>query len=171
MTAPAQSRGVHHVGFTVPDVAEAIAFFEAMFGTVKVVNTGRFDVDEDFMEKSLGSKRTSVLEDLVFLRCGDSANIELFQFSGDDEDSGYRRPSQVGGFHIAFQVDDAKAAADRLSEHGVELLDGPAYIDEGPFEGLTWGYILAPWGQLFELLSYDTLGFEAGSDRKLFKPA
>ncbi|MXY34475.1 MAG: glyoxalase/bleomycin resistance/dioxygenase family protein [Boseongicola sp. SB0664_bin_43] len=169
MNTPAATRGVHHIGFTVPDISEAIAFFESMFGYVKVVNTGRFDVDGDFMENSLGCKRSSVLEDLVFLRCGETANIELFQFSGDSE-GGYRRPSQVGGFHIAFQVDDADEAAQRLRASGVELLDGPAYIDEGPFEGLTWGYVRAPWGQLFELFSYDRLGYEDETDKRLFKP-
>ena len=170
MTAPALSRGVHHVGITVPDMDEAVGFFEAMFGCVKIVSTGRFDVDEDFMEHFLGAKRSSSLEDLVFLRCGDGTNIELLQYSGDDDEGGYRRPSQVGAFHVAFQVDDAKAAGERLRALGVELLEGPAYIDDGPFAGLTWGYVKAPWGLFVELFSYDSLAFEADAKQGLFRP-
>ena len=168
---PAATAGLHHIGFTVPDIDEAIRFFEAMFGCIKVLNTGRFDVDDDFMANSLGAKPTSRLEDLVFLRCGNSANIELFKYSGDDDDGGFRRPSQVGAFHIAFQVDDAKAAAERLRALGVKVLDGPSDIEEGLFDGLTWGYVIAPWGQYIELFSYDSLGYEADSSVALWKPA
>ncbi|MEM1400800.1 MAG: VOC family protein [Pseudomonadota bacterium] len=168
---PAPTRGLHHVGFTVPDVEEAIRFFEAMFGCVKILNTGRFDVDDDFMANNLGAKPTSRLEDLVFLRCGDSANIELFKYSGDDEEGGFRRPSQVGSFHLAFQVDDANAAGERLRAIGVQVLDGPSYIDEGQFDGLTWGYVIAPWGQYLELFSYDTLGYEVEAETKMWTPA
>ena len=169
MTA-ARTRGIHHVGFTVPDLDEAIGFFKAMFGCVKVLSTGRFDVDDDFMASQLGAKPSSRIEDLVFLRCGDSANIELFKYSGDDETPGFKRPSEVGAFHIAFQVDDAKEAAARLRAAGVTVLDGPSDIEEGPFEGLTWGYVVTPWGQFLELFSYDALGYEATADTKLWRP-
>jgi catechol 2,3-dioxygenase-like lactoylglutathione lyase family enzyme len=36
----AKSRGLHHVGFTVPDIDEAIRVFETIFGCVKVFTTG-----------------------------------------------------------------------------------------------------------------------------------
>lgn len=169
-TIPAQARGVHHIGFTVPDVEQAIEFFEAMFGCVKILNTGRFDVDDDFMANCLGAKPSSRLEDLVFLRCGNSANIELFKYSGDDDDGGYRRPSQIGSFHIAFQVDDAKASGERLRSLGVQVLEGPSHIDEGQFDGLTWGYVIAPWGQFIELFSYESLGYEADAETLMYKP-
>lgn len=161
--------GLHHVGFTVPDVEEAIRFFEAIFGCVKILNTGRFDVDDSFMAEKLGAKPSSRVEDLVHLRCGNSANIELFQYSGEDP-SEFHRPSQVGAFHLAFQVDDVATAVERLNALGHTILDAPTKMEEGPFEGLTWAFTVTPWGQHLELFSYDRLGYEADSKTKLWKP-
>ena len=96
--APAATSGLHHIGITVPDIDEALRFFDAMFGCVKILNTGRFDIDDTFMANNLSAKPTSRLDDLRFLRCGNSTNIELFKYSGDDDEFGFRRLSQVGAF-------------------------------------------------------------------------
>ena len=34
--------GTHHIGITVPDIEQGIAFFEAVFGAVTVFRTGPF---------------------------------------------------------------------------------------------------------------------------------
>ena len=47
--------GMHHIGITVPDIEEGIAFFKAVFGAIEVFRTGPFDVDQDFMKNKLGA--------------------------------------------------------------------------------------------------------------------
>ena len=47
--------GTHHIGITVPDIEQGIAFFEAVFGAVTVFRTGPFNVDEAFMQRKLGA--------------------------------------------------------------------------------------------------------------------
>ena len=47
--------GMHHIGITVPDIEDGIAFFKAVFGAIEVFRTGAFDVDENFMKNKLGA--------------------------------------------------------------------------------------------------------------------
>jgi len=82
--------GMHHIGITVPNIEEGIAFFKAVFGAVEVFRTGPFDVDQDFMTKKIGAAPQSTIRDLVFLRCGAGTSVELFEYSGEEEN-----PSQT----------------------------------------------------------------------------
>lgn len=163
--------GVEHVGFTVPDLEEAVAFFETVFGAVTVMTTGKVDVDGEFMRRRLGVPDHCRIENIKVLRCGNGSNLELFQYSGETTEEALKRNSQPGGFHVAFQVDDAVAAAERLREKGVDVLEGPTYVDAGAMKGLTWLYLRAPWGQFLEIVSMTgPLGYEADGGPKLWSP-
>ena len=124
--------GMHHIGITVPDIEEGIAFFQAVFGAVDVFRTGAFDVEEAFMERKLGALSTSNIKDLVFLKCGMGTSVELFEYSGDNGAGATLRSSEVGGMHLCFEVDDVHMAKKRLVELGVDVLDGPNRVEEGP---------------------------------------
>lgn len=146
--------GLQHVGFTVPDIDEAVRFFETVFGGATVLSTGLIDVDDAFMRRRLGVPGKCRIEDIRVLRVGDGSNLEIFQYSGEPgAGEPLKRNSQPGGFHLAFQVDDAHAAAARLRVAGVDLLDGPTDVETGPMAGLTWLYLRAPWGQFLEIVS------------------
>ncbi|MES2436271.1 MAG: VOC family protein [Pseudomonadota bacterium] len=148
--------GVQHIGFTVPDMAQAVTFFETYFGGVVCLSTGRLDVDDVYMARRLGVPGDRRIEDIKVLRVGNGANLELFQYSGEpSNDEPLKRNSQSGGYHVAFQVDDCAAAADRLRAAGIEVLDGPNYVESGVMQGLTWCYFKAPWGQFLEIVSMD----------------
>lgn len=164
--------GMQHIGFTVPDLDQAVAFFQSMFGAVECLSTGLIDVDDAFMRRRLGVSGNCRIEDIKVLRIGNGSNLELFRYSGDVEaDAALKRNSQPGGFHLAFQVDDCTAAADRLRQGGVEVLDGPTYVDSGPMEGLTWCYLKAPWGQFLEIVSMDgPLGAERAGQPAQWSP-
>lgn len=164
--------GMQHIGFTVPDLDQAVAFFQSMFGAVECLSTGLIDVDDAFMRRRLGVSGHCRIEDIKVLRIGNGSNLELFRYSGDDDpDAPLKRNSQPGGFHLAFQVDDCTAAADRLRQAGVEVLDGPTYVDSGPMQGLTWCYFKAPWGQFLEIVSMDgPLGAERAGQPAQWSP-
>ena len=162
---------MEHVGFTVPDLDEAVAFFEAIFGAVTVMTTGKVEADDAFMRRRLGVPEHCRIENIKVLRCGNGSNLELFEYSGETGEAPLKRNSEVGGFHLAFQVEDAVAAADRLRSLSIEVLDGPTYIEAGPMKGLNWVYLRTPWGQFIELVSMQgPLGYEAEGGPKLWSP-
>ena len=165
--------GLQHVGFTVPDMDEAVDFFETVFGGVTVLSTGLIDVDDAYMRQRLGVPGNCRIEDIKVLRVGNGSNLEIFRYSGDpDPAQTLKRNSQPGGFHLAFQVDDADAAAARLRAAGVDVLDGPNHVDAGPMAGLTWCYLRAPWGQYLEIVSMDgPLGHERDGSLAQWSPA
>lgn len=164
--------GMQHIGFTVPDLEQAVAFFTRHFGAVECLSTGLVDVDDSFMQRRLGVPGQTRIEDIRVLRTGQGTNLEIFGYSGDPEpDAPPRRNSQPGGFHLAFQVDDCHAAAERLRADGVDVLEGPTLVDTGPMEGLTWCYLRAPWGMFLEIVSMDgPLGAERAGQPAQWSP-
>ncbi len=162
-------RGMHHIGITVPDIDEGIAFFKAVFGAIEVFRTGPFDVDQNFMKNKLGAAPQSKIRDLVFLRCGDGTSVELFEYSGDQGDPRPKRSSEVGGMHLCFEVEDVHASAERLRALGVEMLEGPTLVDAGPLAGFNWIYFRSPWGLLLEVASFDNLGYEDNTPHRLWR--
>lgn len=161
--------GMHHIGITVPDIEEGIAFFKAVFGAIDVFRTGAFDVDEQFMSGRLGAAAHSKIRDLVFLRCGEGTSVELFEYEGEDKNARPPRPSEIGGMHLCFEVDDVFASAERLKAQGVDVLEGPNRVDSGPLKGFDWIYFRAPWGQVLEVASFDRLGYEETSPHRLWR--
>jgi catechol 2,3-dioxygenase-like lactoylglutathione lyase family enzyme len=161
--------GMHHIGITVPDIEEGIAFFEKILGAIVVFRTGAFDVDDAFMKGKLGAAPNSRIKDLVFLRCGNGTSVELFEYSGEDKKAAQKRPSEIGGSHICFEVEDVFASAKQLEAMGVDMLDGPNVVDAGPLAGFKWVYFRAPWGQILEIASFDKLGYEKDAPQKLWR--
>lgn len=161
--------GMHHIGIIMPDLKEAIEFFKAVFGAVEVFHTGPFDVDDSFMQRKLGTPPHTRIRDLVFLRCGDRTNVELFQYSGEDSSARPRRNSEIGGTHLCFEVEDVFASAARLRTQGIDLLEGPNTVTEGPLAGFSWIYFSAPWGQSLEIASFSSLGYEKDTADRIWR--
>lgn len=161
--------GMHHIGITVPDIEEGIAFFKNVFGAEAVFRTGPFNVDDAFMKGKLGAAANSRIKDLVFLRCGNGTSVELFEYEGEDKKAPQKRSSEVGGSHICFEVADVFASAARLKAMGIEMLDGPNVVDAGPLEGFKWVYFRTPWGQILEIASFDKLGYEKDTPLRLWR--
>jgi catechol 2,3-dioxygenase-like lactoylglutathione lyase family enzyme len=161
--------GMHHIGITVPDIEQGIAFFKTVFGAVDVFRTGPFNVDEKFMQGKLGASPKSRIRDLVFLKCGRGTSVELFEYDGEDKTAPLKRTSEVGGMHLCFEVEDVFASAERLRAQGVEMLDGPNVVEDGPLAGFKWIYFKSPWGQVLEIASFDGLGYEAATSERLWR--
>jgi catechol 2,3-dioxygenase-like lactoylglutathione lyase family enzyme len=164
--------GVDHVGITVPDIDEAIAWFEEVMGCGAPLTFGPFsDPVGTFMQDLLGVHPRAVIEQVTMIRCGHSANIELFEYDAPDQLHTFPKNSDWAGHHIAFYVTDIAAAVAHMQSHGVEKLLGPLPVTEGPAAGQSINYFRAPFGTYIELISYPQgMAYEDDPGRPLWSP-
>ena len=165
-------RGTDHVGFTVPDLKEAVDFFVDVIGCEPFYELGPFESSDDWMQTHLNVHRAAKMRKLRFLRCGFGSNMEIFEYEAPDQNRNQPKNSDIGGHHLAFYVDDIHAAIEYLKSRGVRILGEPTLRTTGPSSGQYWVYFLAPWGMQLELVSYPRgKGYENGAERKLWHPA
>ena len=147
--------GVNHIGITVPDLAEAEAFFTDVLACQKATAFGPFgDNTGTFMQDILDVDPRAVIEQITLMRCGFGSNIELFHYTAPDQKTVTPRNSDIGGHHLAFYVDDIDAAATYLRDKGLKVNMGPIPVSEGPAAGQSILYFSAPWGLQLEAISF-----------------
>ncbi|MED4268447.1 VOC family protein [Priestia megaterium] len=169
------TRGIDHIGVTVPEIEEATVFFKKAFDA-KIAYDNKKLEDESLagpdVEKTLGVKKGTKVVHMRILSFENSASIELFKFANTDQ----RPPSIASDYgvqHFAFYMDDIKEAANRFVEAGGELLNDPGELLGDVEEGTGhFVYGRAPWGMLIELISYtpNELDYPEESEAKRFTP-
>jgi catechol 2,3-dioxygenase-like lactoylglutathione lyase family enzyme len=165
-------RGTDHIGFTVPDLDQAVAFFVEVIGCEAFYELGPFQSEDDWMRTHLDVHPRTVMKRLKFLRCRHGSNFELFEYQAPDQNRSQPRNSDVGGHHLAFYVDDMDQAVAYLKSKGVRLLGEPTVRTVGPSAGQTWVYFLSPWGMQLELVSFPNgKGYERDTKARLWHPA
>jgi catechol 2,3-dioxygenase-like lactoylglutathione lyase family enzyme len=165
-------RGTDHIGFTVPDLKQAVDFFVNVIGCEPFYELGPFASDSDWMQVHLNVHPRAVMKCLRFLRCQNGSNFELFEYDSPDQNRQPPKNSDIGGHHLAFYVDDMDSAVAHLRGHRVRILGEPTVRTSGPNSGQTWVYFLAPWGMQLELVSFPGgKGYERSSATRLWHPA
>ena len=165
-------RGADHIGFTVPDLEEAVDFFVDVLGCEPFYELGPFESDDDWMARHLNVHPRTVMKKLRFMRCGNGSNFEIFEYASPDQNRAQPKNSDIGGHHLAFYVDDMDAAVAYLKAKGVRVLGEPTVRTQGPSGGQSWVYFLAPWGMQLELVSYpEGKAYERNFDGRLWHPA
>ena len=107
-------RGVHHLGFAVQDLDEAIATYDRLFGAA---------LEHRDLVVDQGVEAASVLVG--------TSRIELLSPTGDDTPVGRFLANRGPGMHhVAYEVDDVGATLAGLARDGAQL------IDEKPRRGL-----------------------------------
>jgi catechol 2,3-dioxygenase-like lactoylglutathione lyase family enzyme len=163
-------RAVDHVGYTVPDIEAAVAFFVDVLGGELVFYAGPFtDTDDGWMPAHLDVEPGTSLR-LAMVRMGADTNVELFQYYVSDQNLTPPRNSDVSGRHIALYVDDLHAAIEYMrAVPGVRILGEPTLnLPPSPNAGSEFVYFQAPWGMYFELISYPGgQDYETMTDKRL----
>jgi catechol 2,3-dioxygenase-like lactoylglutathione lyase family enzyme len=148
-------RGHDHTGITVPDMDQAVTFFTDVLGCEKAMSFGPFADDKGtFMTDLLGVDQKAVIENITLMRCGFGSNIELFKYTAPDQKALNQKNSDIGAFHVAFYVDDIKAAKAFLDEKGIATRLGPLPVEQGPAAGQAILYFQSPWGLQLEAITY-----------------
>src|SRR4051794_28603658 len=75
--------GVDHVGITVPDLNQAVEWFEDILGAVAPLSFGPFG--GSFLEGALDVPAGTQIDRITTLRLGRSANIELFAYTAPNQ--------------------------------------------------------------------------------------
>jgi len=164
--------GADHVGLTVPDIDEAVAWFEEVMGATAPLSFGPIsDLQGTLMHDLLGVDARAVIDRITLLRIGHSANIELFQYEAPDQRQTHPRNSDWSGHHIAFYVTDIDAAVAYMEDKGVEKFFGPFSLTAGPAAGQSINYFKTPFGTYVELISYPhRMAYEVPGVKPLWSP-
>ena len=164
--------GTDHVGLTVPDIGEAVAWFEDVLGARAPLSFGPIaDPQGTLMQDLLGVDPRSVIDQITVLRVGHSANIELFQYEAPDQRHSHPRNSDWSGHHVAFYVTDIEAAIAYMDAKGVERFFGPFSLTDGPAAGQSINYFHTPFGTDVELISYPHgMAYEDAAPVDLWNP-
>lgn len=164
-------RGTDHIGFTVPDLDAAERFLVDILGCELIYTLSGKQANDDWMQTHLGVHPRTVIREIRFFRLGHGANFEVFLYDAADGQAPHPRNSDLGGFHLAFYVDDLDVAVEFLRSHEVEVMDGPTASAQSA-EGQRWIYFRSPWGMQCELVSFPHgKAYERSTDRLLWHPA
>ena len=159
--------GMDHVGITVPDIDEAVAWFENVMGCVAPLTFGPFSGIQDLLDVD----PQAVIHQITMVRCGRSANIELFHYSAPNQRTDFPKNSDWAGHHIAFYVTDIDAAVQYMVAHGAQKFLGPLPVTDGPAAGQSINYFRTPFGTYIELISYPNgMAYERDPGRPLWSP-
>ena len=100
-------RGVHHVGFAVTDLDEAVETYGLLFGATLEHRDAVADQGVEAASVLVGASR-----------------IELLVPTGDDTPVGrFLAKRGPGMHHVAYEVDDVGSALAGLEHAGAELID------------------------------------------------
>jgi catechol 2,3-dioxygenase-like lactoylglutathione lyase family enzyme len=136
---------IHHVGITVRDLDESLAWYEDVLG-----------LEREFVAEGAGPELSAAVgvphANLRFalLRSG-SLVVELLSYDNERATSYDRSNADVGSTHLCIDVSDVKAAYDALRAKGVKFLAPPLHIDAGPLAGCAFTYFKDPNGVTLEL--------------------
>lgn len=150
------TRGINHVGLTVPDLQQATEFLQKALDARFVYN-GLTDNDPPRKgadtERQLGLSSGSMVIKQRLLRIGNGPNLELFEIVSREQEQPVKL-QDIGWNHISLYVDDIDYAVERVKAAGgrflSEIHENSRHEDT---EDNASVYFQAPWGSLIELQS------------------
>ena len=161
--------GMDHVGITVPDLNQAVEWFEDILGAVAPLTFGPFA--GSFLEGALGVVPGTQIDQITVLRIGHSAGIELFEYESPGQRQDMPKNSDWTGHHVAFYVTDIEDAVEYMDSRGVQRMFGPFTLTDGPAAGQSINYFKTPWGGYIEFISYpDGMAYQVPSVKPLWSP-
>jgi catechol 2,3-dioxygenase-like lactoylglutathione lyase family enzyme len=154
-------RCADHVGFTVPDLEEAVSFFVDVLGATE---QARFAVRDnpEVMEHGLGVDPQASLS-AVLLQLTSGLSVEVFQYQAPGQDTRMPEVSDIGGHHLCLVVDDLDAALAQLRRRPDVWAGNPGRVSYGPHAGGRWLYFRTSWGLVVELIADPPAGQRAES--------
>lgn len=145
-------RSLAHVGVGVPDIEEAIEWYEDLFGWTLLTEPRRVTEDDGYGRRRavdvLGEFEEMTVATLV---TGNGVGVELFEFEPREQTG---EPARDGYFHVCVVDPDVEGLAERIADRGGEHHSEVWRLHEDdPTYRLT--YCRDPYGNLIEIFSHN----------------
>ena len=126
----------NHTSFTVSSLDRSLAFFTGCLGFKLVSRAPR---DPRIVEKITGVDGADM--EIAFVR-GPGQVVELIEYRAPaSKGRVVARPCDTGFAHLALDVDDVEAAVAAATSYGVNPVNPPLAIDQGPNKGKKVAYL------------------------------
>lgn len=145
--------GIDHVGINVPDLNQAIPFFNDILGFTPVTQLGPIPLDAGWKEANHINPATGAVT-IKMINAGTGASIEVFSYADNKGSKAHPNSDDIGASHIAFYTSDINESVKYLKSKGVKILGEPFLTPSGDTAGESWVYFETPWGSKMELVSY-----------------
>lgn len=145
-----------HIGITVPNLEEAVKFYEELFGFYVIMPPTQIQKEN---ETAIGQMCIDVFgEDwktfrIAHLSTGDRIGIELFEFPQSKELKAEFNPFRTGLFHFCIQDPDVEGLVEKIVAAGGKqrMPIREYYPGEKPYRMC---YVEDPFGVVFEIYSH-----------------
>ena len=149
---------VDHISWTVADLDAALAFYRDVIGATELYRLGPLDAADmpvdargrDWMATHVdvaGARLT-----LAMMQIAPNMKFQLVQYDKpDDRRQDLPRNCDLGGHHLALQVDDVDKAIAYLEAHGCTAME-IIQVDGGPLAGKKNVYMTDPFGHSLEIV-------------------
>lgn len=139
--------GVDHAGLNVPDLAQAITFFQTTFGATLESDITPGAIPDEW-KATFNWHQSSELKRFVMMRLPNGTGVELFQYSGEQIDHRRLHQDDDAAMHFALRVHDIPSSYAAIKNAGLKTLNEPVTNADGT----QWFYFQAPWGAQIELV-------------------
>ena len=140
--------GAEHTSFTVSNLDRSLEFYVDWLG-LEVLHI-RPEIKNRYFREIVGFPEGVIRG--AFLRIpGTDHRLELFEYLEPRGTPADVRTNNPGSAHLAFFVEDVRAAYRELTAKGVRFRSPPVDLDEGPNVGGVSVYMLDPDGITLEL--------------------
>lgn len=148
-------RTFSHIGLSVPNVAEAVKFYEDVMGWYTIMQPS--DVVED--DSPIGVMCTDVFGPgwgsfkIAHMSTGDKIGIELFEFPNNEKPENNFEFWKTGIFHYCVQDPDIEGLVEKIVAHGGKqrMTIREYYPGDKPYRMV---YCEDPFGNLVEIYSH-----------------
>lgn len=146
-TTPAAT-GVHHVGMSVANLDDALAFWERFLGAPAL---WRELLNRPYLAKIVGIPGVSIKG--AFIELPGGVILELLDYEAPDKRGNPETTSSPGNIHLCLAVEDGHAAWKHAVACGARPVgrDGPVEVDGGPNRGARVAYLRIHDGITLEL--------------------
>jgi catechol 2,3-dioxygenase-like lactoylglutathione lyase family enzyme len=145
---------VDHVGWTVNDLDEAVAFCVDVLGGEQVFRAGPFaDPEGDYIATHF-DVHPRAAANIAMVRLGPTQVVELLEWESPDRRDAWPRTSDAGASHIGIHVRDVDVAKAYLAEHGCVACGDPMLLADVPNAGTRLQFLRTPIGLYLELVSH-----------------
>jgi len=148
-------RSFSHIGLSVPNLEEAIAFYTEVFGWYTIMEPS--DVEND--DTAIGQMCRDVFGNdwgkfrIAHLATGDKIGVELFEFPHNEKPENNFEYWKTGLFHFCIQDPDVEGMVQKIKQHGGKqrMPIREYYPGEKPYRMV---YVEDPFGNIFEIYSH-----------------